>query len=114
MQALNLNSNGYFAETITGHIQICNIYFAYPARPNVIIPEDVSINIEAAAKAANAYDFIAGLADGYDTLCGDRVQLSGGQKRQKQRIAIARAVLKDPSILLLDESTSALYSQSEK
>ncbi|XP_074557178.1 putative multidrug resistance protein [Curcuma longa] len=68
--------------------------------------------IEEAARAANAHDFISGLKDGYETYCGDRgTQLSGGQK---QRIAIARAILKNPAILLLDEATSALDGQSEK
>lgn len=67
--------------------------------------------LEQAAKAANIHDFIMGLSDGYDTVVGERgYRLSGGEK---QRIALARVILKDPRILVLDEATSHLDSESE-
>jgi ATP-binding cassette, subfamily B, bacterial len=67
--------------------------------------------VEAAARAANIHDFVMGLQDGYDTIAGERgYRLSGGEK---QRIALARVILKDPRILVLDEATSHLDSESE-
>ena len=74
-------------------------------------PDATQAQLEDACRAANIHDFIAGLADGYDTVAGERgYRLSGGEK---QRVAIARVILKDPRILVLDEATSSLDSQSE-
>lgn len=91
-----------FASTITE-----NILYAVKFNGRTYTQEDV----ENAAKAANAHDFITALPDGYNTILGERgVSMSGGQK---QRIAIARAMIQDPALLLLDEATSALDTQSE-
>jgi ATP-binding cassette subfamily B protein len=74
-------------------------------------PEASQADLEAACRAANIHEFIAGLPDGYDTQVGERgYRLSGGEK---QRVAIARVILKDPRVLILDEATSHLDSQSE-
>ncbi len=74
-------------------------------------PEATEAEVIAATKAANIHDFIMGLADGYDTVVGERgYRLSGGER---QRIAIARVILKDPRVLVLDEATSHLDSLSE-
>ncbi|WP_274310533.1 ABC transporter ATP-binding protein [Solibacillus daqui] len=90
-----------------------NILFSDSVKQNILMgnPYATDDQVIAAAKAANAHDFIMSLPEGYDTKVGERgVKLSGGQK---QRVAIARVFLKNPPILVLDEATSALDLESE-
>ena len=97
--AMVLQESFLFNDTINANI-------AY-ARSNASAKE-----IESAAHAANAHDFIATLPNGYDSVIGERgVKLSGGQK---QRIAIARAILANPRILILDEATSSVDTETEQ
>ena len=107
----------FTVESLRAHIGIVSqetILFNDTLRNNIAFgkPEAGMEKVIKASKAANAHDFIIKMPKGYDTFIGDRgIKLSGGEK---QRIAIARALFKDPPILILDEATSQLDTESEK
>ncbi|MBU1912908.1 MAG: ABC transporter ATP-binding protein/permease [Candidatus Omnitrophica bacterium] len=107
----------FTVESLRGHIGIVSqetILFNDTVRNNIAFgkPDALLDDVIEAAKAANAHDFIMKMPKNYETVVGDRgIKLSGGEK---QRVAIARALFKDPPILILDEATSQLDTESEK
>ena len=100
---------------LTGIVSQDTVLFNDTVRANIAFGAPgvyTQAQVEAAARAANAHDFVVQLPQGYDTVLGERgARLSGGQR---QRVAIARALLSDPPILILDEATSALDTESER